>query len=1585
MEELRLEPLIFVGYQHQQTGLPGVAPHVSGLVHLVTPQGAPVLLHPGPVPASPRPPLGSANDITNTSSSTSQKPLPPPPDMHGAANGKVQASPSDTAAAAEESDALLKVLTTTSAPPENFQVEFVLSSSSFSSSSSSPPSSSNSAFSSRSSSARPTRDTPTVAEGQEGATREAAKQSNDERKSGEAAAREEAAPLATSEMTQITHRAEADLESVHSGDDVALPPHYEHGLELFLRAEWNARVNAALTQCALKLFNGRLPQQQQQQQQQQQEANTAAQPKQEMWSEAVHYHRVVVMGYDTAGAAFLMAVPFAQTVPPPQSWRLCPLPLLLCPVSQLTRLYTEAQEKADAAEQQPMSPHGRTPSYEYRYPVLSRSSREGGAGSLQGSRTASPPSSSVTSAPPRGGLPLSPPPPPPPPLPPSSSFSSLSPPVTALTRLGTSAAGSPTSANAYLSPPLRWNFTAIGHIPELNLQQLFQITPDRVYRLTRPAGEVVFVGVACGVPWVREAVRVAGSAAPLDAGRGIALHTHANTTSTTAPTHAAGPPAGYRWKDRLGFVMPLVCCHDARDLRVRHGLVEETTTGTASTSTAATTRVAGPLQSGVEGSGDVPAGEGAPAAADTALPSSQNSTTSSPSSAAVVCALSPANGEVSEAAMKADGGADQQQPQQQQSQQQQDSEKRGVTPTPPPPPPSSLASPPPASSAPLFVKEGTVVFVPGRFNVMLQCIAKPSLLAEQFGVVHGDRLLPRASKTPTTTSSPVGVTVTVMGVHNRNVLVVLADGERQATQIAIRRGVQEVAELFQKVAGAPLPPPALPLEEDSLTQSSTSMNDAATLTCEAEKDGTHEGAARNAEAACDGADSAVEKEEEEVAKDVSDDAAPERAESTNMCIKERNEVTVEGAVAAAAEEEGEEAEEEAGDSATAATTATPDAVKLTIPNATERDPDTATPFMTHADEGEEEDGGVEVTMPSDPLADAQATPTLASTTPRLRISGTLPPPPSSSSSCPLTEKDAPVQPPPLSSPPVDTPLVATGEGEAAEEDKKGDAEREEKGEATTALIPTEAAVENPMGESDEETVPSPTALLLSHAEDVTVTSANAPADQSEQQQLQRLQRESETLGTAKGAENEEQMTTLDDGGAGSAEAAAVSSLDHSFQNSTAAAVAPAVAATSPAHEEEEEEQQPPLMPVSDSSLPATQAEDKRECSHSAQVLSSDHTSSVLPTPSASLARRLQSERDHEDEYALHDGEHYVSVAAEKPSQPASVEAARGVRAVMGAPVAAPQVVPHLQLLHSSNPAGHAHPFATPQPMGDSDKLNTAATTITAHDSSAARSSESPAAVMPESYYAELSAAAAEPPHHQHSEGGPHGAARHAPHLVPPPPPRQQQQQQQQQQPLPHARAQALATPLAVRANGALYQEVFTPSYSPPAGPADGHTVPRYYLPPGDVHSCRGDAEASDSASVNPRPFSMMTATTTVASTAVTPTPFTNFLKAFAIYSFRASSKQESAVGKINLRYDGNGSSTTGSPPPPPLPGLPLILDFYRAQPLARVVAATEAQRQCRVAWGGVGNTAVQQLKRSASTAVFEELLVDELVALLDLV
>ncbi|KPI83587.1 hypothetical protein ABL78_7374 [Leptomonas seymouri] len=1546
MDELRLEPLTFVGYQRQRVGQPGEAPHTCALIDFVTPHGAHVLLHPSstlcppqskpPLPtpslpqqqkqqcSPPHSPLGGAG--------SSKQPPSHPPSYDTCSNAKGATQPrSAGTAAGEEQDELLRVLTTASAPPDTFQVEFVLSSSSSSSSSSSRLS----ATSSRSASPTSVRDALIPADG-DGRTLDLTK-SLEETKDAQGAA-----PPALSDDAEKA--VEAVLESMTSSDAL-LPPKYDHGIELSVRAGCYAELGDLLTRCALKLFDGRLPLQQQPPQPPTEPGHQSGNltdvppsPQQpQVWSEAVNYHRVLLMGYDNAGAVCLMAQPFAQAVPPPQSWRLCPLPLLLCSTTQLTRLYKETQQDEGGADTQRGGEAAAAA--RQRFPVLSRLSSRSGAGASRSSHTASPPLS-TSNSPPRGMPPLIPPPPPPPgPRPPAA--------TTAL------ASSSPlsNSPNVYLSPPLRWRYAAIGHTPALDLSQLFQVVPSRVYQLTQPPEKVVFIGVACGVPWVREVV----------------VHRKDDVVA------AAAALPGYLWKDPHGFAVPLVCCHDARDLRVRHGLVDETPPPTApapalaaAAAGAATVSFEQRPEEILAGGPEAPSGE----------PLQQQASETPPlrTSPPLAAAPSHPHGEAKEGKSEEgeqphraeEGGSPKTQPA---------DVAQPMPPRLPPPAHTAAASVTPSTPpAKLYVEKGTMVFVPGRFGVMLGCVAKPATLEALFGVVHGDRLVPRATTSPSSPlsgglgvpppekkelgasgSSPsaaAAAVVTVMGVYNRNVLVVLADGENQATQIPIRRGVTEVAELFRKVAGTPLPPPALQIESISSTLPLQSNEKQALGAVPAPASAAGAGAANQ-----DSCRSSVATRD-----DVAE--APAHPEQTAIFVEET--------VLAKHNDRAKDSCHATG-AAAVATLSHHDAIAagLMSPDTAEGDPDKASPFEGHV---EEEDEGLGCPMPPAPPTNAQDSP--------MRVL------------CPLGGDE--VQRWKLSQPADKASSSRSKEVQLAEEEEPqptavGPLSNEAATQPSVTAVArqaTEETAEGVMEDGSGEGRLSPTTFPLAPADEVTITPASAtpttavppadalpaathsnPAGITVEQMPRTEERHAE--GAVMVVDGDlvalglEQANGCDDNNQADAHPSAPSARKaNHYADSSAVLVQSA---------HQGDEQEPRLPSMGGSSLSTLHVEDAHECSGSAQVLSSDHTPSILPTPSASLTRHLQFECDQEDERApgivLHR-------AGGMPDELGETNHLNGTRAAPTGGGGAPQVA-RLLLPSGAATTGHAHPHVSHQPTDDSESSNTATTVMTAHETSAARSSESPAAMIPEAYYAELSAAAAEPSHRLGGSGDLHGADRHVQRVASPPA-------------IVPSLSHAPTTPPATQATETLH-DVFSPSHSPPAEPADGHTVPRYCVPPSAARSYDSSEKSAPwpgEASAGSRLLSVTTRSTTAASATFTPTPFTNFMKAFAIYSLREPSgcHASDSAGLLTHSLPGrSGEGVTGRSQAPP-PGLPPILNFYRAQPIVRVLAATEGQLRCRAAWcGGVGNAAVQDFKRGASTAVFEDLCVDELITLLSLV
>lgn len=93
-------------------------------------------------------------------------------------------------------------------------------------------------------------------------------------------------------------------------------------------------------------------------------------------------------------------------------------------------------------------------------------------------------------------------------------------------------------------------------------------------------------------------------------------------------------------------------------------------------------------------------------------------------------------------------------------------------------------------------------------------------------------------------------------------------------------------------------------------------------------------------------------------------------------------------------------------------------------------------------------------------------------------------------------------------------------------------------------------------------------------------------------------------------------------------------------------------------------------------------------------------------------------------------------------------------------------------------------------------------------------------------------------------------------------------------------------------------------------------------------------------------------------TAVPQTPFTHFLKAFAL--------SHCTIGTDSLSV------------------LKTIFNYYEAEPLKRMMAAVEARHRCRQLWMQEREAAIITLKATASSSDFDELCVDELVKVVQL-
>ncbi|KAG5510125.1 hypothetical protein JKF63_07021 [Porcisia hertigi] len=1348
---MRLESLLFAGYERLGSG------GVSGFVRLITPQGESVRLHsshpsfPIPSPLHPHPqPLASSSLDCSPAVSL---PQPPGSGLIEAVAPPAAVFPADAQRAPP--DEVLQHTSTTAAaeaglsgPPESFIVEFLSSSAD------------SSATQSRVTSSPPS-PTPEVA-----ATKD------------EALGHVPAFPSDTrgSEVDMLNeHSCELKKNMMIASPGNSMMSTFVHGTELTASAASLAELDDALTKCALNLFGGRLPQ----------PPSPSPGPTEASseWSEAVHYHNAVFLGYDDAGFAYIDAQAFAQRVASPQEWRLCPLPLLVCVPEKLAHFYRRVEPTDKSGKEGHAA--GACDSA-IRYPVLSRTVVTGIVGGSRELGNARAGCDEMT----RATAPLSP----------ASSSSS-------------------TSTLAYLSLPLRWKLSACGHAPALDLQHLFQVRPNCVYQLTQPREEVVFLGVALGVPWVRSVIVAAedGSVGP-----------HAAASSMPWPT--VQPPAGYHWKDARAWAEPLVGCHDAHDIRGRYGLVDRALAATEGSLAAAV--------SGADGSASL-----------SVLPS------------AVVAA--PPKGPCRQAPSLCDCEV----------------EDRNTRASLSPPP--SLPSPKPvAATVPLFVKKGTRVFVPGCFGVMLECSTKAALMEAQFGVVHGDRLvsrtrLARATPAPllgtpmsgraTTPPRPPGP-FTVMGFQGRNVLVLLADGREQvAVQIHVTHGVAEVAETFRKLEGTPLPPPALPLEPLSVSASSP-------------------------------AESAMAPGAEE--KDSPEKQQPCMPRPVTSIPGREPETVITPAALAAAEAplvsddvtETQSAELVLGEAGITTQVVDKDCDVAHRPT---KGGDGVADFGEAAE--------VTVHIPSFALVeDSQAALSGIACVPHAGRSSST-----ASSTVPTTQGQ----------------LELVGETR------------------TTSPGPFSTAAGTPSAHTLDRTVgvvgawSTTTPPLLELAEEVTVL----PAVTSTTDDAPPLR----SVSTAGRAETPLNGTGVFEGQA----AGPVIEAQGTNRPGERDACLPsdeAVSANVQSHKHSQQEQ------VLGTHLDAAveEREPRRQPIRSfSEHLSSDHTPSVIPTPSSSTTHPSQGQQVGSAQKVLSDAEGHFDDnmaddlclrAAQGSDLEQRVQSASRAHTNNGGEAVVACDLPNLLVLpklHSNlNPA-------LPSPHNPIRAAEEMASTMTT-----ARWSESPAVGLLHSHCARQSVGCGtqlrerSPPSPAHSVGG------------------------------------------------------SRMSYSPPpALPADCRPAPQ-----------SGNGQVMS----YPASTSMPCAT----ATAVAPTPFTNFLKAYAIYVLRThTTLSDDGDGggdgdDASKQYcNGMASFTNGCAGKTGKSWLCAVrladmLDFYREQPLTRITEATKIQRRCRATWRDAmifnpafpaspveGDVQVAKFKASASTTVFEELCVDELVSLLSIV
>ncbi|XQJ25391.1 hypothetical protein NXY56_001324 [Leishmania guyanensis] len=1419
---MRLESLRFVGYEQLGSG-------DGGFVHLITPQGGRVRLYPSRPsslvalsPLLPQPPA---------SRHLAYPPSPLLPQPLGCKPTQKVATPTAALADARQvlKDAAMPHASTAAvvplAPPEGFEVEF-------------------SFLSSEESSAELSRAT--------------SRGASPPPQPAEAAATEtecvDHAPTDTADTgggePTVLDDTTGELEG-RALEENFIPHTFVHGTELTASATSLAELDDELTKCALILFDGRIPQSPPLL------GQAEAPPR---WSEAVNYHRAVLLGYDDAGFAYIDGQAFAQRVSPPQGWRLFPLPLLVCVAARLSHFYRDA-ELADRAGEQSTDP-GISGSA-LRYPVLPRPARTttaGGSGEFESGWLSRNSSTCATVFPPPYPAPASG-------EPPVSMSSGTTPPASSLTSL------------TYLSPPLRWTLPTCGHAPMLDLQELFQVQPSRVYQLAQPPGEAVFLGVALGVPWIRPVVLATATPSSVSSSSPVAERRGAMPHETAPLTSSPGsqPPAGYRWKDMFAWAVPLVGCHDASEIRARHGLIDPTPAAT-----------------------DV-----LPAAA---VADTQGSATPSVPPSAVV-------GAVLEGSEQA--------PSPQTNEADDESSRTSAPLSPPPqspsPPPQSPSPKPLTAAAPFFVKEGTTVFVPGRFGVMLECNTKPALMVAHFGVAHGDRLVPRAlsthpaaaqlSGTPKPGEAPTpplpSGSLTVMGLHGRNVLVLLADGEGQTAElIHITRGAAEVAEAFRKVAGAPLSPPALPLEPLSVpafSLESTNITDsAAAVHLVVEDEDSQERPQRLEKERWDG------------------EAASMLRGATWISTEETDAVIVPSSIPSgevplsmyeAAETQGaEEVREEVG-------TATP-----VVDGAWNGVPPPIKAVMP-ASRSEAGEGGAHSS--SDRIMDIwQAAPTSAA---------------SAQHACQWSSATSSS----VSATSPESQALPQGQHQRQQQSLSkqiAEAKGNNSGPSIARVDPSSTLTEE-VAVQATEVCPTSAEQLVDPAEELTVVSVVTPTTSG-----------APPLMTVSAANH----TTTSPSGEVVVEAKAVSFVVEAASTSTPSEkdvllhnleVVPADARL---HENLDLQLLEKEHSVRDDEMGLHL---KHDGSLLAQALSSNPTPSVRLTPSSSmtqpskwhptddvLEKSLAAEEhfnsDGADVYRLHAAQtsdheerNQHSSGAHAGDDSAS-DAAFHLRSLLAPPQQQRWVSEARSSLHSAISANE-------------EVATTTATT---------QSLELSSTVMPRSHYAEEAVVG--------------GAARQTP-------------------------------PSPLLAHPAM---TFASSCSPPpAGTAACQAASRAGAE--QVTSYPSLATPPCSVAFGMQHYS--TAKSSEAATASIPTPFTNFLKAYGIYVLSThgalSGGESRQLPNETSPHMGEHAAQTGEPSWGRVE-LSSILSFYRAQPLARIMEATAIQRRCRAAWKAaitsrptsaapqaVNDLQVCKLKASASTTVFEELCVNELVSLLSIV
>ncbi|CAJ1006363.1 hypothetical protein Q4I28_001678 [Leishmania naiffi] len=1405
---MRLEPLRFAGYEQLDSG-------DGGFVHLITPQGGRVRLYPSRPsflvalpPLLPQPPA---------SRHLAYPPSPLLPQPLGCKPTQKVATPAAALAEARQGlkDVAMPHASTAAAvplaPPEGFEVEF-------------------SFLSSEESSAELSRAT--------------SRGASPPPQPAEAAATEtecvDHAPTDTAdtgggEPTMLDDTT-GELEG-RALEENFIPHTFVHGTELTASATSLAELDDELTKCALILFDGRIPQSPPLL------GQAEAPPR---WSEAVNYHRAVLLGYDDAGFAYIDAQAFAQRVSPPQGWRLLPLPLLVCVAARLSHFYRDAELEGRASEQ---STDPGISGSALRYPVLptpARTTTAGGSEEFESGWLSRNSSTRATVFPPPYPSPASG-------EPPVSMSSGITPPASSLTSL------------TYLSPPLRWSLPTCGHAPMLDLEELFQVQPSRVYQLAQPPGEAVFLGVALGVPWIRPVVLATATPSSVSSSSPVAERGGAMPHETAPLTSSPGsqPPAGYRWKDMFAWAVPLVGCHDASEIRTRHGLIDPTPAATDVLPTAAV--------------------------ADT----QRAATPPVPPSAVVDAVLEGSKQAPSPQTNEAD-------------------DKSSRTSAPQSPPPQSPSPKPLTAAAPFFVKEGTTVFVPGRFGVMLECNTKPALMVTHFGVAHGDRLVPRAlsthpaaaqlSGTPKPGEAPTpplpSGSLTVMGLHGRNALVLLADGEGQTAElIHITRGAAEVAEAFRKVAGAPLSPPALPLEPLSVPafplESPIITDSAAAVHLMVEDEDSQERPQRLEKERWDG------------------EAAPMPRAATWVSAEETDAVIAPSSIPAAevplnmyeaAETQGTEEVREEVATATpvvdGAWNGVPPPIKAVMP----------------ASRSEAGEGGAPSSL--DRILDIwQAAPTSAA---------------SARHACQWSSATSPeLQALPQSQHQREQQSLSKQNAEA-----KGN-----NSDPSTARVDPSSTLTEEVAVQATEVCPTSAEQLVDSAEELTVVSVVTPTTSG-----------APPLMTVSAANH----TTTSPSGEVVIEAKAVSFVVEAASTSTPSEKdvllhnPEVVSAGARLHENLDLQLPEKEHSVRDDEMGLHL---KHDGSLLAQALSSNHTPSVRLTPSSSMTQPPKwHPADDVLEKSLAAEEHFNNDGADVCRLHAAQTSDHEERnqhssGAHAGDDSASDAAFHLpSLLAPPQQQGWVSEARSPLHSAISANEEVATTTATT------QSLELSSAVMPRSHYAKEAVVG--------------DAARQTP-------------------------------PSPLLAHPAM---TFASSCSPPpAGTAACQAASRAEAE--QVTSYPALATPPCSTAFGMQHYS--TAKSSEAVTAAIPTPFTNFLKAYGIFVLSTHGARSGGEGRQlpneTSPHMGEHAAQTGEPSWSRVE-LSSILSFYRAHPLARIMEATAIQRRCRAAWRAaitsrptsaapqaVNDLQVCKLKASASTTVFEELRVNELVSLLSII